>query len=347
MIEQLQIDFLPVDSGEKSGDAIAFRYGDFSHRSLFKVVIIDGGTMDSGHRLVDHIKQYYGTARVDLVICTHPDADHASGLRSVMNQCIVEELWIHKPWEHSPHISNLFHDGRITDNSLNERLKNAYNYAYELVTIAEEKGIAVREPFAGRKTNDGKITVLGPTTDYYRELIPNFTRSPKAKGILEKAYSSFQTATNLVLETLAIETLDEMGETSAENLSSAVTLLEFASKKYLFTGDAGINSMKRVITYCIENKLDISSIEFMQVPHHGSKRNISPSILNNIKCKSAFVSASKHAPKHPAKKVTNALKRRGAQVFKTGGKVLLHDLNAHRNGWTTAVDIPFFNQVEE
>src|SRR3546814_9507167 len=53
--------------------------------------------------------------------------------------------------------SDLFHDGRITDNSLSERLQKAYTYAYELVQLAEEKGIDVREPFAGRTSEDGVI----------------------------------------------------------------------------------------------------------------------------------------------------------------------------------------------
>src|SRR3546814_19729376 len=103
--------------------------------------------------------------------------------------------------------SDLFHDGRITDNSLSERLQKSYTYAYELVQLAEEKGIDVREPFAGRTSEDGVITVLGPTTDYYRELIPDFARSPQAKGILEKDVSSFAKAIKWVQEALDIETL--------------------------------------------------------------------------------------------------------------------------------------------
>lgn len=347
MEEQLQIDFLPVDSGEKSGDAIVFRYGDFSERSSFKVVVIDGGTKDSGNRLVEHIQQFYKTNHVDLVICTHPDADHASGLRQVMNHCSVGELWIHKPWDHSKKICDLFHDGRITDTSLSDRLKDAYTYAHELVKLAEEKGIDVREPFAGRENEDGAIKILGPSIDYYRELIPDFARSPQAKTVMEKAFSTYQSAITWIKETLDIETLDETGETSAENRSSAVVLLQVNSRKYFFTGDSGIESLKKVIEFAQDKEIDISNVSFMQAPHHGSKRNISPSILDAIKCQTAFVSASKDAPKHPAKKVTNAFKRRGANVYKTNGNVLMHNINAPRDGWSAASSVPFFNEVEE
>lgn len=347
MTNQLQIDFLPVDSGEKSGDAISFRYGDFSERTLFKVVVIDGGTKDSGNKLVEHINEHFGTNHVDLMICTHPDADHASGLRQVMNQCSVGELWIHKPWDHSKEICDLFHDGRITDNSLSERLQKAYTYAYELVQLADNKGIDVREPFAGRSSEDDALIVLGPTTDYYRELIPDFARSPQAKTIFEKAYANFEKTVRWIQETLDIETLDESGETSAENRSSAVILLKFGGHKYLFTGDAGIDSMNKVLEYAQDENIDISYVDMFQVPHHGSRRNISPSVLDRIKCQSAYISASKDAPKHPSKKVTNALKRRQANVFKTGGKTLCHQKNAARAGWTAAANIPFYNEVEE
>ncbi|MFC0342999.1 ComEC/Rec2 family competence protein [Epilithonimonas hispanica] len=347
MSKQIQIDFLPVDSGEKSGDAIALRYGDFSDRSLYQVVVIDGGTKDSGNRLVEHIQKFYDTNHVDIVICTHPDSDHASGLRQVMNQCSVGELWIHKPWEHSEHIRDLFHDGRITDSSLSEKLQNAYTYAYELVQLAEDKNIDVREPFAGRESEDNVVMILGPSTDYYRELLPDFARSPKAKTILEKAFSSYDKAINWIQEAFDIETLSEDGETSAENRSSAVVMLRFAGKKYLFSGDAGIDSLQRVLDFAEEEFIDISFVDFFQIPHHGSKRNISPSILDSIKCTTAFVSASKDSPKHPAKKVTNALLRRGATVLKTGGKILGHHQNAPRSGWVTATTVPFYNQVEE
>ena len=52
-----EIDFLPVGEGEKSGDAIALRYGNLSGtRSEQTVLVVDGGTLDSGAALVDHVK---------------------------------------------------------------------------------------------------------------------------------------------------------------------------------------------------------------------------------------------------------------------------------------------------
>ncbi len=347
----LEIDFLAVGNGEKSGDAIAIRYGDFNDKKKQYTIIIDGGTIDSGKELIKLIKETYETNYIDLIISTHPDGDHSSGLREILKEedFTIEKLWMHRPWTHSDDIKDLFVDGRITNNSLSERLKEAYNYAYECEEIAIERDINIEEPFSGLSFDNGKIKVLGPDLEYYQELIPEFNKSPEAKStIMGKTFSRLNGVVNMIGETLQIETLDESGETSAENNSSTVLLLEFENDYYLFTGDTGIPALKRVIEYANNAGIDISNIRFMQVPHHGSKRNISPSILDAIKCKTAYVSASKDAPKHPAKKVINAYIRRNANVYTTEGSSLCHHRNSDsREGYSSSIPQPFYNQVEE
>lgn len=54
-----EIDFLPVGNGERSGDAIAIRYGS---QDNYKIMVYDGGTKESGQALVDHIKKYGSSA---------------------------------------------------------------------------------------------------------------------------------------------------------------------------------------------------------------------------------------------------------------------------------------------
>jgi len=80
----------------------------------------------------------------------------------------------------------------------------------------------------------------------------------------------------------------------------------------LLTGDAGVPALERAADFAEFHGLDLRAVDFSQVTHHGSKRNVGPSILNRILgpklgspnlTKVAFVSASKDgAPKHPAKK---------------------------------------------
>ncbi|MEQ9406064.1 MAG: MBL fold metallo-hydrolase [Cyclobacteriaceae bacterium] len=350
-MSSLEIDFLAVGTGERSGDAIAIRYGDFIDKQKQYVIVIDGGTVDSGKELIKLIKETYGTYYIDLIILTHPDGDHSSGLREILRdeEFTIAKFWMHQPWEHSEEIKNLFKDGRITSTSLSERLKDAYNFAYECEEIAKNRDIPIEEPFTGKSFNNGNITVLGPDEDYYTSLIPEFNKSPEQKtSTFSKALTGISEAINWVIESMTIETLDESSETSGENSSSAVILLKFAESSYLFTADTGVDALKRVLDYADLKGINLKDIQFMQIPHHGSQRNISPSILDAITPKYALASASKDAPKHPSKKVTNAYKRRGTKTYATNGTNVRVPNNApSREGYSTMDEVPFYNQVEE
>ena len=158
------------------------------------------------------------------------------------------------------------------------------------------------------------------------------------------------------------ETLQEPEEkaTSAENNTSVVLLLQLAGKQLFFTSDTGVPALERAADLADQLGIDLTASTFEQVPHHGSKRNVGPTILNRIvgpklpastspKTKTVVVSASKGGmPKHPAKKVTNAYQRRGAKVLATQGDSLRHSHEAPaRSGWGPATPLPFYNEVED
>ena len=348
-----EIDFMPVGTGERSGDAIVLRYGRLNSQTNYSqtVIVIDGGTIESGQKIVNHIKTVYNTNVVDLVINTHPDNDHCSGLREVLNNITVKELWLHTPWNYAEYFVDLFKDGRITDNSLKERLKEGLNTAYELEQIAKKKEILIKEPFSGQSFDSGVIQVLGPSENFYKELLPHFRDMPEpiAESLASKTFAAVKGAINWVAESLDIETLDESGETSPENNSSSITLFSYANKKILFTSDSGIPALKAAIDYAKGKGIDLMSLTGIQVPHHGSKRNISPSVLNQLKSEHAYISCGPDGePKHPAKKVTNAFKRRNMKSFQTKNKILYAYHNRTlRSGWVPSPEIPFYDKVEE
>jgi beta-lactamase superfamily II metal-dependent hydrolase len=124
-------------------------------------------------------------------------------------------------------------------------------------------------------------------------------------------------------------------------------LLTVDGYKLLFTGDAGIPALTAAADYAASLNIGLDDLRFMQVPHHGSKHNVGKTILNRIKAKTAYVSAGANAPKHPAKKVTNALIRRGSTVCVTAGKhVYEFNGTSLRSGWVPAQTVPFYDQVE-
>src|ERR1700730_189607 len=139
-----EVDFLAVGEGEKSGDAIALRYGNlFGGRSEQLVIAIDGGNLESGDQLADHFIKHYKTDVVDLALLTHPDNDHASGIRRVLERLKVKQLAMHLPWRHSSDVLALINDGRVSANSLTERAKYNLRSAKEAYDLAAKKNIPV------------------------------------------------------------------------------------------------------------------------------------------------------------------------------------------------------------
>jgi beta-lactamase superfamily II metal-dependent hydrolase len=160
-----------------------------------------------------------------------------------------------------------------------------------------------------------------------------------------------------VAESWGIETLAEDGETSCENESSVILYGNFADRGVLLTGDAGIQALANVANYAERCGVNLATSRFIQVPHHGSRRNVSPKILNRIvgprvahgtqTTKTAFVSASKESETHPRRVVTNAFLRRGADVHQTKGQTKRHSHNMpDRTGWKTSTPVSFHAQVE-
>jgi len=127
-----EVDILAVGDESQSGDAIALRFGDFMNNARDqRVVVIDGGFQTSGERLVNRIRNEYGTEHVDLVISTHPDQDHISGLHVVLEELDVGELWIHRPWNMSEQVRLLAEDRSLSVSGLGSRkLKESLESAY-------------------------------------------------------------------------------------------------------------------------------------------------------------------------------------------------------------------------
>ncbi len=348
-----EIEFLPVGNGDSSGDAIIVRYGE---KNPYKIMVVDGGTKESGQMIVDHIKTHYKTDCVDYVVNTHPDQDHASGLSVVMEKLNVGELWIHRPWKYTDILLDYFKDERITSKSLKERFKNKFSAAYELEKIANDKGIVIKEPYQGQWIGD--FHIMSPHKDWYlQELIPDFDKTPEKKILdsldLESASEKIK---NFVLESLNKETLKEDGKTSADNESSVILYASFNDNGYLLTGDAGIGALETTNIYAKSKGLNLASnLKFIQIPHHGSRRNVSPSILNKLigekgqtKNKVAFVSAGEDSKKHPRQVVVNAFIRRGCEVISTKGKSIMYYHNMpKREGCGPVEPLDFKDKVEE
>ncbi len=353
-----EIDFLAVGQESKSGDAIALRYGNlFGNRDEQTVIIIDGGFTDDGDRLVNHVKHYFQTERVDIVISTHPDRDHVCGLKVVLERMEVGQLWMHQPWRHSDQLATAKRAGFRTI-QLSQPLRESLEGAEELEAVANRLGIPIVEPFQDVASLDGVFRVLGPTVDFYEARLAEIKAEAdlRAKAIAEVLRKMAEAAAKLVPESLWIETLTDAGETSPQNNTSAICLLTVEDRPCLFTGDAGMPALEIAADRLQADGFKAGQLSFVQIPHHGSRRNVGPTILDRLlgpkgqeSAGTAFVSAApKAAPKHPAKKVTNAFWRRGYKPLATQGRAKWHYRQApDRPDYVAVEPLPLYAWVEE
>lgn len=341
-----EIDFLAVENedqdGGKSGDAITLRFTlDAENREA--VVVIDGGFTDIGEKVVQHIQTHYKTDHADLVISTHPDADHLNGLPTILEQLKVDELMVHQPRLHTKDVS---------DFSNLEALDH-------LLEVASIQNVKLVEPFTGTTRFGGQLLVMGPSESYYDQLLAEQLkgedRASASAGVMavKRGVWHLQNLVERALTLLPTETLTDEGETTARNNSSVITLVSSDGDRFMLTGDAGVPALERAADY-YEQQLGSfarSPLSFLQAPHHGSKRNVGPTILDRVLGKpgathasdcASFISSARAAIKHPSPKVVNALSRRGCSVIATEGKAICHRSSSapQRAGWSPIQPLP-------
>lgn len=356
-----ELEFLGVNEETCNADAICFRF--FSEEDQRYIVgVYDGGTQKFGDALVNHLNTYYfqnqDNPTIDFIICSHTDQDHASGLSTLFDNFKVNALIMNRPWLYVDDIFDKVADGRITKDSLKQRLKDAYPYVKILEDKAEENSVSIYEGFQGTIIYN-LLTILSPTKELYFDLLVESNKTPLVEktAIQESFFSRIANAVKMVWETWTDELLREDVSTSPENEASIVIFGDMQDETFLLTGDAGIRALNQSINFASNIGIDVQEIKIHQIPHHGGRHNVSPSILdallgekvdeNSTETKTAFVSVGKGTD-HPKRMVTNAYMRRGVKVIEARSNTILHYHGTpSRNGWNTVVPMAFSDEVED
>ncbi|MEM7069251.1 MAG: MBL fold metallo-hydrolase [Pseudomonadota bacterium] len=359
MSDYFEIDFLDV-AVAKSGDAIPLRY-ELNGQTYIHVV--DGGFVDTGEKVVSFIKKYYDNPTfIDCVVATHPDGDHCGGLRLVLEEFTVGALYMHRPWLYANELIPRFSRFTNTDN-LVRRLKELYPNIVKLEEIAVERGIPVHEAFQG--TPIGAFTVMTPTKARYLDLVVDSDKTPEATneasatlgGLLAQAGSA---AMRFVKSAWGAEVFSP-NETSSENEMSIVQYAELCGDKILLTADTGRSGLNEAADFAPFVGLALPGIDKFQVPHHGSRRNVSTETLDrwlgprlatildhDSTIFSGFISAAKEDKDHPRKAVERAIHHRGGSVGKTEGRDIRWNKNApDRPGYVALPPVPYPDDQED
>jgi len=158
--DTIQHELVFCDVGQ--GDAILIRDGDFE-------ILVDGGPDDQVIScLRDHLP--YGDRVVELVVLTHPDADHFTGLTRVLQTYQVQTLWA---------------------NNIGKSSADYYDFYTAVMDQVEQSGLEVMAPALGEfycVTNQVCVQVVSN----FRDFLPySIFRKRQSFGNLKALFSKF------------------------------------------------------------------------------------------------------------------------------------------------------------
>lgn len=309
-----RIVFFKVGEGSKGGDAILIEL--FYNDNNPYLILIDGGYKATGESICKFVKKEYTSPRFRCLINTHPDIDHLSGFKSLLEDDLIQidRIYMNRPWKDSGFKASFFNDNRITPNSLLARLKNAFATADDIEMLAGKRNIPISNLFAGDKLLPGVLTILGPSKKFYQKHLLTSDKTPAS--IYNEMNSAHYTPTIMSEENYVpcmgnfIEWFDEE-QTSAVNQTSVVLLLEIGDSKFLFTGDAGKDALNEALNEyeSMGDNNDCHDITHFQLPHHGSRKNIDPAILERISPSICIISCPPNGDSegHPSRRLINKI----------------------------------------
>lgn len=326
--------------------------------------IIDGGFQETADDMIAHINKYYGeNVWITSILCTHTDQDHASGLVSFIEKAPfpICEIFINRPWLYANELIDEVKDKRTTPDSLVTKLKEAYPYVVQIEELALQKKIKITECFQG--TRIGAFHACAPSKQRYLQCLRDSSKTPTTEdsSAFKKVAEAARKAISLIKDTWSKDNLREDISTTPENEMSIVQFACLANQYILLTGDAGRESLQEAHEYAKAQMLMVEGdkLDFMQIPHHGGRHNITPSILNNWLGEVlpeqpenpigyAFASVAKECDDHPKVCVSNAYLRRGYNVSQTKGETICFKSASapNRDGWGNATTLPFQNESE-
>jgi hypothetical protein len=255
------------------------------------VLLVDGGTgaptttRRLGQRIADRLGPDHPAA---LVVVTHVDADHITGVLDLLEapggDPPFAEVWFNG-WEHlAPGVRGPVQGERLGAAIRRRRLP--WNAAFDgkAVVVPADGPLPVVELPGGLR-----LTLLSPSPTQLAALQPVWEREVRDAGLVPGAPPRSAPAAPEVREgpldpeRLAARRFSE--DASEANGSSIAFLAEHDGASVLFTGDAFAGvlawSLRRLAA---ERGTRRVPVDALKLPHHGSRNNLSPELLEVLDC---------------------------------------------------------------
>lgn len=230
-------------------------------------ILIDGGP---GNKVLDCLSSHmpFWEKAIELVILTHPEADHMTGVIDVLESYQIKNILMSELINGTPE--------------------------YEVLrSLVGGGGIRVLNSGDIKNMRMGMISfdILWPSQKYLTYHSEIFSE--------ENDYQSKVLSARKTSESL--------------NNFSIVTRISFGDFDALFTGDIGPEVIDDILTQGV-----VREVEYLKVPHHGSKNGLTKSLLERSNPRVAVISSGTNNPYgHPHQEVLSMLKVGGTQILRT------------------------------
>lgn len=276
-------------------DAIVIKYKqDVYHRWI--TVLVDAGNEGDGGKIKPYLERTAdGMHQIDYAFCTHPDKDHKGGFFDLLEDPLVciRKLYLFNPGQYldSSDYVRVASRWAQTERAI-EPFQCPSDESKNLIKTAADLGILC-QAWQGLTFEDIPLTVLGPSEDYYRQcaigMVDEFAElrdEPNFEAYDENALMDDNEAQSII---------DTIEDESYTNKASMILLFyPSENSKFLLSGDAACSSLQEMV----DRYGDILANCILKVPHHGSKHNLTTTIIDALRPKSAIISA-KGTKKHP------------------------------------------------
>ena len=288
-----RVELLPA----RHGDAIWVEYGDPAkpHRML-----IDGGATRAGRdTIVELMRERIppgADVDFDLIVLSHIDADHLTGLLALFEDDAValrpSDVWFNG-WDHMP-------DDRLGAKQA-ERLTAAirrrglpWNAAFQGAAVSLGGGPGETPSLVPPIRLDGGLvlTLLSPTYDKLAELKPVWRDEVELAGLTPGARVVPPPQDDRLGDKPLPSDLGELarervqGDASEANGASIAFLAEYGGHGILLTGDAHADVLASSIRLLLAQRgASRLRVDAVKVPHHGSKYNLTPELLGLLDCR--------------------------------------------------------------
>ncbi len=320
-----RIEMLPAHQG----DCLWIEYGDAGRPNR---ILIDGGTPETHEAIRQRLSLVpAGQRQFELLIVTHIDADHIGGALKLLEETNAADypqgsgaqegtirfgdIWFNG-WRHLPG-SGFEEFGPVQGEKLTTRLIQAgmpWNLKFnkKAVDVPGTGSLPAHTLPGGMK-----LTLLSPGKQELAALRPIWETECKEAGLDPAkpreqplpAPPGFEAMGVLDIEKLANSPF--AADSSVANGSSIAVLAEFDGRRALLAGDAHagvlLESLER-----LAGQADRLPLDAFKLSHHGSKANLTRSLLEKIECRRYLVSSNGAQFKHPDKEAM-------ARVIRFGG----------------------------